>query len=108
MKFDMKNREVDIIECAGVSLPKELGTELFKQAKSFITQYVKIGQSLSHLINTLQDHNISFERAPETEDNSVLPQELQFRNYWYQFSDRTQDIALLQCVVRTVTTSEYH
>ncbi|MGC6360261.1 hypothetical protein ACNO7O_09620 [Bisgaard Taxon 45] len=108
MKFDMKKCEVDIIEFAGVSLPKESGVELFKQAKAFITQYVKIGQSLSHLINTLYDHNIPFERALETEDNSVLPQKLQFRNYWYQFSDRKQDVALLQCVVRTFTTSEYH
>lgn len=108
MKCNRQKSAVDIIEVVGVSLPKELGSELFKQAKTFIARYVETGQPLSHLMNTLHDHQIHFERALETEDNSVLPQELQFRNYWYQFSDRKQDVALLQCVIRTLSTSELH
>ena len=101
MKCDRQKSAVDIIEVVGVSLPKELGSELFKQAKTFIARYVETGQPLSHLMNTLHDHQIHFERALETEDNSVLPQEL-------QFSDRKQDVALLQCVIRTLSTSELH
>ena len=108
MKCNRQKSAVDIIEVVGVSLPKELGSELFKQAKTFIARYVETGQPLSHLMNRLHDHQIHFERAFETEDNSVLPQELQFRNYWYQFSDREQDVALLQWVVRTVASSEFH
>lgn len=108
MKCNRQKSSVDIIEVVGVSLPKELGSELFKQAKTFIARYVETGQPLSHLMNRLHDHQIHFERAFETEDNSVLPQELQFRNYWYQFSDREQDVALLQCVVRTLAILEFH
>ena len=108
MKCNRQKSSGDIIEVVGVSLPKELGSELFKQAKTFIARYVETGQPLSHLMNRLHDHQIHFERAFETEDNSVLPQELQFRNYWYQFSDREQDVALLQCVVRTLAILEFH
>ena len=108
MKCNRQKSAVDIIEVVGVSLPKELGSELFKQAKTFIARYVETGQPLSHLMNRLHDHKIHFERAFETEDNSVLPQELQFRNYWYQFSDREQDVALLECVVRTLAIVEFH
>ena len=63
MKCNRQKSAVDIIEVVGVSLPKELGSELFKQAKTFIARYVETGQPLSHLMNRLHDHQIHFERA---------------------------------------------
>lgn len=93
---------VDIIEVTGVSLPEEQGAARFGQAKKFIKPYAKVGQTITHLINQLIDHQIYFERARETEDNSILPDGLTFRNYWYRFGQHQQDVALLQCVVRTV------
>ena len=103
-----EKKTVDIIEVAGVSLPQELGKEMFDKAKAFIEQYTKVGQTLSYLINQLNDHQIDFARATETQDNSILPAGLSFRNYWYRFGNDVQEVALLQCVVRTLTDLETH
>ena len=104
------NSIIAIIEIAGVSLPENLGRETFEKAKAFIAPFIEYGQTLTDLLNKLQAHQVHFERATETENEPLELRQsgLSLRNYSYQFSDNQDDIALLQCVVRIPTTSEFH